>query len=626
MSVSSSTTSRPTVTFANQPPKRARSARSISLHRTKVVSTSPRAVKPLSRQRTVPVLLAVITHPSKAKDLKAELTRRFGSDYSVHTASSVALASAMLSRLRGESRDVAFILADFELSNSSGIEFLAHAHTQHPGAKRALLTSIGHHDAAAPIHRAMALGEVDLVINWPWEAPEESLYPLVSESLGAWWRVHRRRFERIQIVGEQWDTRSHELRDLGTRNGVPFGFYPADTLAGLRILNKLNLDCSSLPVVIVDGQVLINPSTIEIANELGATTEPPTDLCDVAIIGAGPAGLAAALSAASEGLRTVVIEPEALGGQAGTSSMIRNYLGFPRGISGEELTRRAHEQALHFGAQIVHTHAAVDLRAEGDTRVVTLSNGSEIVSRTVVLATGVSYRRLEAPALERLLGAGVFYGAATSEARALADEEVFVVGAGNSAGQAAQHLAKFAKRVTLVVRGNSLVSSMSTYLIRQVRNTPNIEVRLRTQVVDGRGDHRLEGLVLQDAAGRRVEVEARALFVLIGAEPRTGWLDGQLLRDSGGYLITCRDRDSRYAPTMSDWPLERDPYPMETSMPGVFAVGDVRHNSINRVASAVGEGSIGISAVHAYLQESQTTGCVSEGRAEPLSALAVVEA
>lgn len=235
--------------------------------------------------------------------------------------------------------------------------------------------------------------------------------------------------------------------------------------------------------------------------------------------------------------------------------------------------------------------------------MVTLSNGSEIVSRTVVLATGVSYRRLEVPALERLLGAGVFYGAATSEARALVEEEVFVVGAGNSASQAAQHLAQFAKRVTLVVRGNSLVSSMSTYLIRQIRDTPNIDVRLRTQVVDGRGDHRLEGLVLQDAAGRRVEVEARALFVLIGAEPRTEWLDGYLHRDLGGYLITCRDLDSRYTPTMSDWPLERDPHPMETNMPGVFAVGDVRHNSIKRVASAVGEGSISIFAVHAYLKD-----------------------
>jgi thioredoxin reductase (NADPH) len=572
------------------------------------------------------VILAVIAHSSKARELRSELIRRFGGDYVVHVAASVALASAMLSRLRDESRDIALILADFELSPGTGIEFLAQVHAHHPEAKRALLSRIGHHEAAAPIHRAMALGEIDLVIYWPWESPEESLYPLVSESLGAWWRTHRRLFERIQIVGEQWDTRSHELRDLGTRNGVPFGFYPADTLTGRRILRKLNLDGSSLPVVIVDGQVLIDPSIIEIANVLSATTKPPTDLCDVAIIGAGPAGLAAALSAASEGLRTVVIEPEALGGQAGTSSMIRNYLGFPRGISGEEITKRAHEQALHFGAEIVHTHAAVGLRTEGDTRIVTLSNGSELLSRTVVLATGVSYRRLEVPALERLIGAGVFYGAATSEARALADEEVLVVGAGNSAGQAAQHLAQFAKQVTLIVRGNSLVSSMSTYLIRQIRNTPNIKVRLRTRVVDGHGDHHLEGLVLQDDAGRRVDVEARALFVLIGGQPRTGWLAGQLARDSGEYIITCRDLDSDYTSILADWPLDRSPFPMETSMPGVFAVGDVRHNSIKRVASAVGEGSVSISAIHAYLKDLRRSGRLSEGRPQPRTALALVGA
>ncbi len=446
------------------------------------------------------------------------------------------------------------------------------------------------------------MGEIDLAVNWPWQAPEEELYPLVSESLAAWWRANRPRFERIKIIGEQWDTRSHQLRDLGTRNVVPFGFYSVESKIGRRLLREHNLDSTTLPVVIVDGQVLIDPPIIEIANVLGATTGPPTDLCDVAVIGAGPAGLAAALSAASEGLRTVVIEPEALGGQAGTSSMIRNYLGFPRGISGEEITRRAHEQALHFGAQIVHTHAAVGLRDEGSIRVVELSNGSEITARTVVLATGVSYRRLGVPRLERLLGAGVFYGAATSEARALAGTEVFVIGAGNSAGQAAQYLAQFAKHVTLVVRGNSLVASMSTYLIHQLRNTPNIDVRLRTQVVDGRGNHWLEALVLEDEKGRRTQVEARGLFVLIGGEPRTEWLNGQLYRDPGGYLVTCRDLATGSMSPIPDWSLERDPYPMETSMPGVFAVGDVRHNSIKRVASAVGEGSNTISSVHAYLK------------------------
>lgn len=317
------------------------------------------------------------------------------------------------------------------------------------------------------------------------------------------------------------------------RNGVPFGFYPVGSPVGQEIIRSLDTDVVQLPVLTVDGQVLVNPSLIEIAEVLGATTKPPTDLCDVAIIGAGPAGLAAAVYAASEGLRTVVIEPEALGGQAGTSSMIRNYPGFPHGVSGEELTTRAHQQALHFGAEIVHTHAATGLRADGDTRVVSLSNGSEIRSHTVLLATGVSYRKLGVPALKRLVGRGVYYGSSTVEARALAGEEVYVVGAGNSAGQAAQHLARFAKRVTLVVRGYSLSSSMSDYLIHQIANTPNIEVRLRTQVVDGHGEHRLEGLVLQDAVAGLVEVDARALFILIGGQPRTDWLGKSVQRDPG---------------------------------------------------------------------------------------------
>jgi thioredoxin reductase (NADPH) len=370
---------------------------------------------------------------------------------------------------------------------------------------------------------------------------------------------------------------------------------------GHALLREHALDGTRLPVVIVDGQALVDPSIGEIADTLGAITRVPNDVCDVAIIGAGPAGLAAAVYAASEGLRTVVIEPIALGGQAGTSSMIRNYLGFPRGISGEEITSRAHEQALHFGAEVVHTHAAVGLRAEGRLRVVTLSNGSELRSRTVVLATGVSYRRMDASNLERLIGAGVFYGAATTEARALAGEDVYVVGAGNSAGQAALHLAGHARRVTMAVRGESLSRTMSAYLIHQIEETPNIDVRLQTRVVDGMGDYRLEGLVLEDANGRRSEVDSRALFVLIGARPRTDWLDGVLHRDANGYILTCRDLEQAYESMAADWPLRRPPFALETSMPGVFGVGDVRHRSVKRVASAAGEGAISIFSIHEYL-------------------------
>ncbi|HYH11029.1 MAG TPA: FAD-dependent oxidoreductase [Thermomicrobiales bacterium] len=563
--------------------------------------TIRRQSRTLVPTRRVPVLLAVIADAIKSRAVRTDLGRRFGADYQVLVASSPQHAARMLGNLREEGREVALVVADFEIARNDGINVLSRAHDLHPEARRALLTTLGHHEAAGPIHRAMSLGQIDLTINWPWRSPEEALYPLVSEALAAWWRTHRPRFERVRIIGEQWEPRCHELRDLGTRNGVPFGFYPAGSPAGRELLAEHGLDGSSLPVVIVDGRALVNPTTREIAGELGAMTTPPTDICDVAIIGAGPAGLAAAVYAASEGLRTVVIEPFALGGQAGTSSMIRNYLGFPRGISGEEITTRSHEQALHFGAQVIHTHAAVGLRAAGPLRIVTLSNGSELRCRTVILATGITYNRLEVPSLERLIGKGVFYGATSTEARALKGERVFVVGAGNSAGQAALHLAACAKRVTLLARGASLASTMSAYLIRQIDNTPTIEVRLRTQVVDGWGDQHLEGLVLESEDSGRTEVAARALFVLIGGQPRTHWLAGAVHRDTCGYIVTCRDLEQAYEPLMREWPLERRPFAMETSMPGVFAVGDVRHRSVKRVASAAGEGAMAIFAVHEYL-------------------------
>jgi thioredoxin reductase (NADPH) len=550
-----------------------------------------------------PVILAIAGDIWKARELKGALARRYGADYRVRVTSSVRFAEAMLERLRDETHEVAMVVADFRLPGISGVEFLEQAHALHPAAKRGLLATHGDHEAAEPIHRAMALGELEMAIPWPWASPEEFLYPQASEALAAWWRTHRPRFERVRIIGEQWDARSHELRDLGTRNGVPYGFYDANAPAGRHLLRELGAEDAPLPVVTVDGHLLLNPTTIEIANALGATTAAPTDLVDIAIIGAGPAGLTAGVYAASEGLRTVVIEPEAVGGQAGTSSMIRNYLGFPQGVSGEEITRRAHQQALHFGAQVLHTHAATALRSEGDERIITLSNGAEIRTRSVAIATGVSYRRLGIPALERLVGAGVFYGAATAEARAMAGEDVVVVGAGNSAGQAAMHLAQVARRVTLVVRGTSLERSMSSYLIRQIEHAANIEVRLQTEVVDVHGEYRLTGVVLADASGRRFAIGARALFVLIGGHPRTDWLDGILQRDGAGYLLTCRDLAPRYASMIEAWPLVRNPYPLETSMPGVFAIGDVRHNSVKRVASAVGDGAVAVFAVHAYLAD-----------------------
>jgi thioredoxin reductase (NADPH) len=497
------------------------------------------------------------------------------------------------------------VVADQWLPETGGVEFLASARACHPGAQSVLLTTIGDAAALVSLRRALALGQVDRFIEKPWRSPEEWIYPQLGEALALWWRDHRPRYERVRVVGPQWDGRSYELRDLGTRNAIPFGFYPSDSPEGQRLRDEHAAGSDHVSIlVLVDDKVLLDPSNGEIAEALGLATHPRLARYDVAIVGAGPAGLAAAVYAASEGLQTIVIEPEATGGQAGTSSMIRNYLGFPRGVSGQDLAARAAEQALQFGAQFVYTQSVTGLRAEGHDRILTLSDGSEVTSRAVVLATGVAYRRLAIPALERLVGRGVFYGS-VSEARAMQGEHVYLVGAGNSAGQAALHLAEHAARVTILVRGESFADSMSSYLVAELEMARNIEVRLRTTVEDGRGQHRLEGLVLKDRATGQLEtVSAAALFVLIGAEPRTAWLDGTLERDEQGYILTCRDLAPRYESLGTLWPRhDRPPFTLETSLPGVFAVGDVRHNSLKRVASAVGAGATAIFSVHGYLAE-----------------------
>jgi thioredoxin reductase (NADPH) len=378
---------------------------------------------------------------------------------------------------------------------------------------------------------------------------------------------------------------------------IPFGFHEPGSPEGERILREAGLTAERLPVLVFhNGQSLVDPSNTDFATAMGVRTRPPAQVCDVAIVGAGPAGLAAAVYGSSEGLRTVVVEREAFGGQAGTSSMIRNYPGFPRGISGGELTYRAFEQTLHFGTDYVFASEVTAGSWTGSHHVLTLANGSELRARAVVIATGVAYRRLGIPALEALVGAGVFYGAALAEAQAMAGQEVYIVGAGNSAGQAAIHLAKTAAKVTLVVRGADLESSMSDYLIREIETKPNVAVRLHCRVVDGHGEHRLEGLVLEDVRdGRREGVLAAALFIMIGAMPRTDWVGPGVQRDAGGYLLTGRDVD------LAGRGVARPPLPLETSVPGVFAVGDVRANSTKRVASAVGEGSVAIRLVHEHL-------------------------
>ena len=530
------------------------------------------------------------------------LDRRFGADFRIAPAATGSEALELLERLARESVPVALVAADCRLPDMEGVDLLRGAHALHPGAGRAVFVAMADSatsGATDPLRRAAALGQIDLTILKGWVSPEEWLYPQVQEALSTWATAHRPRHEHVRLVGEQWSPRSHELRDLLTRNTVPFGFYAADSEEGRRLLREHGLDAARLPVAIFfDGTVVVDPDFRALAAAFGVRTQPDPERYDVAIVGAGPAGLAAAVYASSEGLRTVVVEPHALGGQAGASSRIRNYLGFPRGVTGTELTARAYEQARLFGAEFVFSRGATALATRDDDRVVILSGEAEAIARAVVIATGVSYRLLGIPALDGLIGMGVFYGAAAAEARALTGEHVVVVGAGNSAGQAALHLAKYAARVTVLVRGESLATSMSDYLIRELATTERIEVRVRTHVVDGRGVHRLEALVVEDAAtGRREDLPATAMFVLIGAEPRTGWMGETLQRDAAGYVLTGRDVSPER------WPLARAPMLFESSVPGIFAAGDVRHGAVKRVAAAVGEGSVVIGSVQQYLAE-----------------------
>jgi len=550
-----------------------------------------------------PVLLLADGAQNDLDVLASALERRFGADYSVLTAARSSDALERMEVLAREGAPVALVAAALDIPGIGGLELLRRAHSLHPKAARAVLVGMGHGAGMGartdPLLRALALGQADLSILKGWVSPEEWLYPQIQGVLSAWSLAHRPHHEHVQIIGEQWSPRSHDLRDLLTRNTVPFGFYAADSAEGRRLLAEHGLSASRLPVVIFfDGKVLVDPDDHTLAAGFGVRTQPGAERYDVSIVGAGPSGLAAAVYAASEGLRTLVIEARALGGQAGASSRIRNYLGFPAGISGVELTARAYEQARLFGADFVFAQTAKTLVARGSDRIVVLPDGIEAISRAVVVATGVSYRRLGIPALDRLVGMGVFYGAAAAEAPAMAGEQVVVVGAGNSAGQAALHLAKVAARVTILVRGESLAASMSEYLIRELATAPAIDVLVRSRIVDGGGDDRLERVVVESApAGRRHEIPAAAMFVLIGAEPHTEWLDGTLQRDNRGYVATGGDVSPH------SWRLARPPMLLETSVPGVFAVGDVRCGSVKRVAAAVGEGSVAIGSVHRYLAE-----------------------
>lgn len=545
--------------------------------------------------QTQPVILVVENEPGWLAALEEALERRYGREYRVLAHHSATAALADLRRLQEAGEPVALIVADQWMPEMNGVELLVRARDLHPGARRALLVDRADRTAAPAILQGCAFGKLDNYLEKPWDPAEVHLYPAVGEFLADWTLAHGPRMELVRVVGHDPAPRSHELRSLLERNGVPHGFYPAESEEGVRLLRQAGVAGGRLPVaILLDGFTLEDPSDAELFDALG-TTNLEGRSCDLAIVGAGPAGLAAAVYAASEGLRTVVIEREAVGGQAGTSALIRNYLGFPRGISGSQLAARAYEQAWLFGTQFVFSRGAEALSARGRERVVSLTDGIEITARAVLIATGASYRRLRVPRLERFEGAGLYY-VSPGEANPLVEgREVFVVGGGNSAGQAVLHLARHARRVVLVVRGPALDAAMSDYLVQDIQQRANVEVRLCTEVVDGDGAATLERIVLHDRArGTRETVPASLLYVLIGADPHTDWLQGAVRRDRYGFLPTGREA----APAGG---ARREPLAMETSVPGVFCAGDARAGSVKRVASAVGEGAAAVRSIHDYL-------------------------
>jgi thioredoxin reductase (NADPH) len=545
-----------------------------------------------------PVLVLVDDDDTSLKALTGELESRYGSHYQVVSSSSAEVALTRLAELKAVRADVPLVLADERMPGMSGTQLLARVRDVFPTARRGLLITWRDMAAPAPFLEAAALGWLEFYLVKPAWSPDERFHRVITGSLEEWWREQGGRSDAfmVTVIGDEHSARVHELRDVLTRGSVAFGFYPRDSPEGRAALHGLGVSEPDGPVVSVGtGVVLVGPTNAEIAEALGLEVRPAGQVYDVVIVGAGPAGLAAAVYAASEGLRTALLEQEAFGGQAGTSSRIRNYLGFPDGVSGAELAQRAYQQAWVFGTHLVYGNPATSLARDGDLLVVGLEDGSEARARAVVIASGVSYRRLQVPELEGLAGAGVFYGAGTIEAQAIAGEPAFVVGGGNSAGQAALHLSKYAQQVTVLVRSQTLAASMSDYLVRQIDAAPNVGVRYRCEVAGGGGSGHLEQLLLRDRDSGETElVPAAGLFVLIGAKPFTGWLPESIKCDPWGFILTGPD-------TGQDWPLERAPFLLETTTPGVFAVGDVRHGSMKRVASAVGDGSTAIRLVHDYL-------------------------
>jgi len=537
-----------------------------------------------------PLLFVVDRDRGSLSEMVTDLTRRFGNQFEVRGKSSATSALAALRGAAQEREPVAVILVQ-----DAEADLLGSAHELHPRAKRVLLVDRDY-SSTSPAVQAITLGRAEYHLTRPW-ADDEMLFGPMSEYLLAWTREQEPSFEMFRVVAADGDPRVHRLHDVMTRFGMPYGTYSVGSAAGRDLLDDAGLDGTRLPVVMrYDGRVMIDPGMPELADALGVNVTEDARTCDVAIIGAGPAGLTAAVYAASEGLDTVMLEEEVSGGQASTSPLIRNYPGFPHGINGGLLMERTCEQAWLMGAHIVFAQRAISLEPVGERRVIRMLDGSELSARVVVLATGIEWRRLGVAPIEALVGSGVFYGAAVGESRAMQGQDVFIVGAGNSAGQAALHLAKHARSVTLLVRSESIARSMSTYLIRAIESTPNVTARCGTEIVDGGGAGRLEHLTIADrATGSTEQVPANALFIMIGGEPNTQWLPDDIARDDHGYVMT----GSLAGPPVAGAP-ER--MLLETSMPGVFAAGDARHGSIKRVASAVGEGATVVWMIHEYLR------------------------
>ncbi|HEU4983113.1 MAG TPA: FAD-dependent oxidoreductase [Acidobacteriaceae bacterium] len=544
-----------------------------------------------------PVILAVDDDASVLEAVIQDLRRKYGPNYRIVRAGSGQAALDICEQLRQREDVVALFLSDQRMPGLTGVDFLERARKIYPNAKRVLLTAYADTEAAI---RAINTAQIQYYLTKPWDPPEEQLYPVLDDLLDDWRHGYKAPFEGLRVIGSRWSPRDYQVRDFLSRNQVPYiSLDPERESEAFALLERFGLDDRKLPAVLFpDGSSVVQPTQTQLAEKIGLRTHAEKDFYDLVVAGGGPAGLAAAVYAASEGLKTLVVEPESPGGQAGSSSKIENYLGFPAGVTGADLARRAHTQAMRFGVEFL-TQCVSGIRAENQYRVVSTGDGHEVSCHVALIAMGVNYRRLQAPGIERLTGAGVYYGAALVEARSCQDEQVYIVGGANSAGQAAMHFAQYASQVTMLVRGESLQASMSKYLIDQIRNTSNIKVETHSQVVEALGNGRLEQLKVRCNEQDRT-VPATGLFIFIGAEPATDWLPSEIMRDPRGFVLSGPDlRVDGKLPRL--WKEDREPYLLESSLPGVFVAGDVRHGSVKRVASAVGEGSIAVQFMHQYL-------------------------